>query len=52
METDYLRLYGVINTPKLYFTDTDTEILGRRLEADSLLEMIQYINAYYGQKEK
>lgn len=52
METDYLRLYGVISTPRLYVTDTDTEILGRRLEAESLLEIIQYINEYYGQKEK
>ena len=52
METDYLRLYGVISTPRLYITDTDGEILGRRLEAESLAEIIQYINAYYGQKEK
>ena len=51
METDMLRLYGVISTPRLYFTDTDGEILGRRLEAESLAEIIQYINAYYGQKE-
>ena len=52
METDMLRLYGVISTPRLYITDTDGEILGRRLEAESLAEIIQYINAYYGQKEK
>lgn len=52
MTSDYLRLYGVINTPRLYITDTDGEILGRRLEAESLAEIIQYINAYYGQKEK
>jgi len=52
METDYLRLYGVISTPRLYITDTDGEVLGRRLEAESLAEIIQYINAYYGQKEK
>ena len=52
MESDFLRLYGVISTPRLYFTDVDGEILGRRLEAESLAEIIQYINAYYGQKEK
>ena len=51
LETDMLRLYGVISTPRLYFTDTDGEILGRRLEPESLAEIIQYINAYYGQKE-
>lgn len=52
METDMLRLYGVISTPRLYITDTDGEVLGRRLEAESLAEIIQYINAYYEQKEK
>ncbi|MBR4826492.1 MAG: thioredoxin family protein [Bacteroidales bacterium] len=52
MESDYLRLYGVMSTPRLYFTDTDGEILGRRLEPESLAELIIFINAYYGQKEK
>ena len=52
MDSDYIRLYGVMSTPRLYFTDVDGEILGRRLEAESLQELIQYINAYYGQKEK
>lgn len=52
MESDYLRLYGVVSTPRLYFTDVDGEILGRRLEPESLAEIIQLINEYYGQKEK
>ncbi len=52
METDMLRLYGVMSTPRMYVTDTDGEVLGRRLEAESLAEIIQYINAYYEQKEK
>ena len=52
MDSDYLRLYGVMSTPRLYFTDTDGEILGRRLEPESLAEIIQYINAFNGQKEK
>ena len=52
MDTDYLRLYGVISTPRLYIADVDGEILGRRLEPESLQEIIQYINTYYGQKEK
>lgn len=49
LDTDYLRLYGVISTPRLYFTDTDREILGRRLEIESLNEIIHYICEYYGQ---
>lgn len=49
--SDYLRLYGVMSTPRLYFTDTDGEILGRRLEVESLKEIIHYICEYYGQKE-
>ena len=50
--SDYLRLYGVMSTPRLYFTDTDGEILGRRLEVESLAEIINYICDYYGKKEK
>jgi len=49
LDTDYLRLYGVISTPRLYFTDNDREILGRRLEIESLNEIIHYICDYYGQ---
>ena len=52
IESDYLKLYGVISTPRLYFTDTDTEILGRRLEIESLEEIIYYICEYYGQAQK
>ena len=52
IETEYLRLYGVISTPRLYFTDTDGEILGRRLELESLDEIIHYICDYYGQTQK
>lgn len=52
VESDYLRLYGVISTPRLYFTDTDGEILGRRLEIESLDEIIHYICDYYGQTQK
>ena len=51
IESDYLRLYGVISTPRLYFTDTDGEILGRRLEIESLNEIIHYICDYYGQAQ-
>ena len=52
LETDYLRLYGVISTPRLYITDTDGEILGRRLEIESLNEIIHYICEYYGQAQQ
>ncbi|MBQ9462147.1 MAG: hypothetical protein IJU68_00630 [Bacteroidales bacterium] len=52
IESDYLRLYGVISTPRLYFTDKDREILGRRLEIESLAEIISYICNYYGQAQK
>lgn len=52
VQSDYLRLYGVMSTPRLYITDTDTEILGRRLEIESLEEIIHYICDYYGQTQK
>ena len=52
VKSDYLRLYGVMSTPRLYFADTDGEILGRRLEIESLDEIIHYICDYYGQTQK
>ncbi len=52
IKSNYLLLYGVISTPRLYFADTDGEILGRRLEIESLAEIIHYICDYYGQAQK
>lgn len=43
MESDYQRFYGVIGTPKVFLVWKDGEILGRRLEVDSLMEMIKYV---------
>ena len=43
MDTDYLRLYGVISTPRLYVTTEDNEIIGRRLEPESLQEILNII---------
>ena len=50
--SDYLRKYGVLSTPRLFITDTDGEILGRRLEIESLNEIIYYICEYYGQAQQ
>ena len=41
IESDYLRLYGVISTPKLYMTEPSGAIIGRRLELDNLPEMFR-----------
>lgn len=40
LKSDYLRQYGVISTPKLYMTEPAGRIIGRRLEAESLIRMI------------
>lgn len=40
VESGYLLLYGVTSTPKLYVADRDGEIIGRRLEVESLQEII------------
>ena len=40
MESDYLSLYGVISTPKLYMTAPDGRIIGRRLEPESLAQLL------------
>ena len=50
-ETTLLLDYGVFSTPKI-FVVWDGEILGRRLEMDSLQEIIQYINTLYGQEKE
>ena len=44
--------YGVFSTPKIFLVWEDGEILGRRLELDSLQQMIQYINLLYGQDKE
>lgn len=51
IESDYLRLYGVMSTPRLYVTDEEGVILGRRLEVENLQEIIHYICISHGQKE-
>lgn len=40
LKSDYLRLYGVISTPKLYMTEPQGSIIGRRLEAENLVQII------------
>lgn len=45
METDYLRLYGIISTPKMYMTEPQGNIMGRRLEPESLMELIPVAGA-------
>lgn len=44
-DTDYLKLYGVISTPRMYLTEPQGSIIGRRLEAESLMEMIPVAGA-------
>ena len=50
-ESTLLLDYGVFSTPKV-FVVWEGEILGRRLEMDSLQEIIQYINMLYGQEKE
>ncbi len=51
-ESTLLLDYGVFSTPKVFVVWEDGEILGRRLEMDSLQEIIHYINILYGQKKE
>ena len=51
MDSDYLRLYGVISTPKMYMTEPQGVVIGRRLEPESLMQLIPTagaIQAAYG----
>lgn len=53
IESDYLRLYGVISTPRLFMTEPSGIITGRRLEPESLQQMLpvaKEILKIYGQQ--
>lgn len=39
VDSDYLRLYGIISTPKMYMVEPHGSIIGRRLEIDNLPQM-------------
>lgn len=39
VESDYIKLYGVISTPKLYLITPDGLVAGRRLEPESLQQL-------------
>ena len=40
VSSDYLRLYGVISTPKMYMVAPEGSIIGRRLEPESLVQLL------------
>lgn len=40
VESDYQKKYAVVSTPKLYLVDTQGTIIGRRLEAESLRQLL------------
>lgn len=51
VESDYLRIYGVISTPKMYMVAPEGSIIGRRLEVESLqslLPVAKQINGMFG----
>lgn len=43
-ETDLLRLYGVLSTPKLYAIKSDGLVAGRRLELENILQILPYLD--------
>ena len=45
LDTDYQRLYSVISTPRVFVVEPQGTILGRRLEPDSLKELMIYAGA-------
>jgi len=40
IDSDYLRTYGVISTPKMYMTEPQGSIIGRRLDPESLMQLL------------
>ena len=54
VESDYLRLYGVISTPRMYMVAPEGSIIGRRLEVESLQQLLptaREINAMFCKKQ-
>ena len=46
MESDYQKKYGVTSTPKIYFINPKGIIEGRRLDLDSLSQLIAIYETY------
>ena len=51
-ETSYQRTYGVISTPRMYMTEPQGCIIGRRLELDALKQLLPYAAAMQETYEK
>lgn len=47
VDSDYLRLYGVISTPKMYMVAPEGSIIGRRLEMESLQQLLPTAKTIY-----
>lgn len=45
IESGYLSHYGVISTPRMYLIDPDGTVTGRRLEVETLQELLPYAGA-------
>ncbi len=43
VDSDFIRNYGVLSTPKLFLIDSDGRIRGRRLEVENLLQLLPYV---------
>ena len=52
--SDYLRLYGVISTPRMYMVAPEGSVIGRRLEVESLQQLLpvaKEIESMFGSKQ-
>ena len=49
VSSDYQRLYGVLTTPRIFVIDPYGTIIGRRLELESLKELLPYAAAIQAQ---
>ena len=52
--SDYLRLYGVISTPRMYMVAPEGSVIGRRLEVESLQQLLpvaKEIESMFGGKQ-
>ena len=52
VDSDYIRLYGVASTPKMFITTSEGVIAGRRLEVESLKEILPIIKNLSNSSDK
>ena len=52
IDSDYQKQYGVIITPRIFIVEPQGSIIGRRLELDSMVELLKYASIIQTEYDK